>query len=101
MDSGSSSSSGSSSASQSTGTDRLAGKQLRLVLEDEFNGDSLDKSKWNQEVTLWGGGVSIAIFFVNITEQESQWFVPTCVSFLGFWVILLIVFGFWCKGIGV
>ena len=62
MDSGSSSS-GSSSASQSTGTDRLAGKQLRLVLEDEFNGDSLDKSKWNQEVTLWGGGVSIAIFF--------------------------------------
>ena len=40
-------------------------------------------------------------FFVNITEQESQWFVPSCVSFLGFWVILLIVFGFWCKGIGV
>jgi len=53
---GSSSGDGSSGSSQSTGSNRLAGKKLRLVLEDDFNGASLDKSKWNQDVTLWGGG---------------------------------------------
>jgi len=28
----------------------------KLVFSDEFNGNSLDRSKWNVEVNCWGGG---------------------------------------------
>lgn len=32
------------------------GRKLKLVLEDNF--DKLDLTKWEREVSLWGGGVS-------------------------------------------
>jgi len=36
---------------------RLAGADLNLVLDENFDGP-LNTNNWNQEVTLWGGGVS-------------------------------------------
>ena len=32
-----------------------------LIWEDNFDGDSIDTSKWDHEVTAWGGGVSITV----------------------------------------
>ncbi len=34
------------------------GQDWQLVWSDEFDGDSIDISKWEHEVTAWGGGVS-------------------------------------------
>lgn len=40
-----------------SGDDTWNGRKLRLVVDDSFDGQ-LDKSVWENEVSLWGGGVS-------------------------------------------
>lgn len=37
------------------------GRKLRLVFEDNFSGSAVDTAKWEHEVSLWGGGVSLFI----------------------------------------
>ena len=43
----------------------LDGRRLNLVLDDTFSGQ-FDKTKWNQEVSLWGGGVSSYLTINNL-----------------------------------
>lgn len=43
------------------------GRKLKLVLEDTFDG-SLDTTKWEREVSLWGGGVSC---FISCMSTEN------------------------------
>lgn len=43
----------------SGGDQTWKGRRLRLILEDTFD-SSLDLSKWEHEVTLSGGGVSVS-----------------------------------------
>lgn len=40
------------------GDETWNGRNLRLVMEDNFN-SAVDFEKWEQEVSLWGGGVSL------------------------------------------
>ena len=68
----SSSSNGPSTAPQTTASSTAAptttpnsgdgtwnGRPLRLVFEDNFSGSGVDTGKWEHEVSLWGGGVSM------------------------------------------
>ena len=48
-----------SSGVSSAGDSTWNGRKLRLVLEDNFSGSGVDTSKWEHEVSLWGGGVSM------------------------------------------
>ena len=36
-----------------------------LIWQDSFDGDSIDTSKWEHEVTAWGGGVSITVLCIS------------------------------------
>lgn len=48
-----------SSSGSQAGDQVWKGRKLRLVMEDTFSKPGVDTSKWEQEVTLSGGGVSI------------------------------------------
>ena len=41
------------------------GRPLRLVFEDNFSGSGVDTGKWEHEVSLWGGGVSMILLFLT------------------------------------
>lgn len=45
-------------AAYGAGDQTWNGRNLKLVMEDTFDG-ALDLKKWEQEVSLWGGGVSL------------------------------------------
>ena len=53
-----------SSGVSSAGDSTWNGRKLRLVLEDNFSGSGVDTSKWEHEVSLWGGGVSMILLFL-------------------------------------
>jgi beta-glucanase (GH16 family) len=50
--------SGAAKAPQAPVTAPLEGAGWELVWADEFEGDSLDRSKWTPEISCWGGGNS-------------------------------------------
>ena len=35
----------------------VAGQDWQLYWSDEFDGEEIDLTKWQHEVTMWGGGV--------------------------------------------
>ena len=45
-------------SSSKAGDETWNGRTLKLVFDDTFDG-RLDTGKWEHEVSLWGGGVSV------------------------------------------
>ena len=45
-------------------------QEWELIWEDNF--DTFDSSKWDHEVTMWGGGVS-SIIHDNSTKDKRIW----------------------------
>ena len=44
----------------------------QLVWSDEFDGDSLDTTKWNYEEDCWGGGNNERQCYTDKTEMYGQ-----------------------------